>query len=94
MEFYTTKKMVAIYAVLLFTLFGEQCPLYQNVLLLLRILDHENMKGKESKFTKDKCAALTYQPNEESVSLLHRGCIRMICLQGGPTCGYLIPEMD
>ena len=65
-NYYKMKLMVGTYASLLFSGFRHQYPLYINLLALYRILDHKVMQEHTEKFTRAKCAQLTWQLLEES----------------------------
>ena len=58
--------MLATFAVLLWVLFGDVFPLYDQVLKLWRVLRHPSTKSVKSKFTKIRCAHITWQVLEET----------------------------
>ena len=60
------KLILATYAALLHKISGDHFPLYKNVLLLFRILDHDNMDGQEHQFTRGNFVQLTWQVVEKS----------------------------
>ena len=60
-NWYELKEMLATFAVLLWVLFGYVCPLYDQVLKLWKVLNHPLLKVVKSKFTRIRCAHITWQ---------------------------------
>ena len=58
--------MLDKFAALLWLLFGGVCPLYDQVLKLWRVLSHPSLKSVKSKFTRIRCAHITWQVLEET----------------------------
>ena len=52
--------------VLLWVLFGYVCPLYDQIYKLWRVLNHPYIKEEKSKFTRIRCAHITWQVLEET----------------------------
>ena len=65
-NWYELKEMLATFAALLWVLFGDVCPLYDQVLKLWRVLNHPYIKAVKSKFTRIRCAHITWQVLEET----------------------------
>ena len=65
-NWYELKEMLATFAALLWVLFGDMCPLYNQILKLLRVLDHPYIKAAKSKFTRIRCAHITWKLLEET----------------------------
>ena len=86
------KLMGGTYSSLLFAGFGHRCPLYINVLALYRILDHEVMQEHTEKFTRAKCAQLTWQLLEESRFFFSQRLMADDFENGGPY-SYPMSEM-
>ena len=58
--------MRAIFAAFLWVLFGDVCPLYDQIYKLWRVLNHPYTKSVKSKFTRIWCAHITWQVLEET----------------------------
>ena len=65
-NWYELKEMLDTFAALLWVLFGNMCPLYYPVLMLWRVLNHPSTKETKSKFTRIRCAHITWQLLEET----------------------------
>ena len=57
---------MAKFALLLWVLFEDVCPLYDQVFQLFRVLNHPSIKVVKSKFTCVWCAKITWQLLEET----------------------------
>ena len=53
--------MLATFAALLWVLFGDVCPLYDQVLQLCRVLKYPSLKAVKSKFNRVRCAQITWK---------------------------------
>ena len=58
--------MLATFDELLWVLFGDMCPLYDQILKLWSVLNHPYIKSVKSKFTRIRCAHITWQILEET----------------------------
>ena len=58
--------MLASFAAFLWVLFGYVCPLYDQIYKLWRVLNHPSIKAVKSKFTRIRCAHITWQVLEET----------------------------
>ena len=58
--------MLATFDALLWVLFGDVCPLYDQIYKLWRVLNHPSIKVTKSKFTRIWCAHITWQLLEET----------------------------
>ena len=58
--------MLATFDALLWVLFGDVCFLYDQVRKLRRVLNHTYIKAVKSKFTRIRCAHITWQVLEET----------------------------
>ena len=58
--------MLATFAALLWVLFGYVCPLYDQIYILWRVLNHPYIKTLKSKNTRIWCAHITWQVLEET----------------------------
>ena len=58
--------MLDTFAALLWVLFGDVLPLYDQVLKLWRVLNHPLIKVVKSKFMQIRCAHITWQVLEET----------------------------
>ena len=58
--------MLATFAALLWVLFGDMCPLYDQIYKLWRVLNHPSILAVKSKFTRIWCAHRTWQLFEET----------------------------
>ena len=58
--------MLAKFAALLWGLFGDVCPLYDQSYKLWRVLNHPSIKVVKSKFTRIRCAHITWQVLDET----------------------------
>ena len=65
-NWYELEDMLAIFSTLLWVLFGDVYPLYDQVLKLWRMLNHPSIKAVKSKFTRIVCAHITWQVLEET----------------------------
>jgi len=65
-NWYELKEMCATFAALLWVLFGDQCPLYAQILQLWRVVNHPSIKAVKSTFGKVRCAQITWQILEET----------------------------
>ena len=83
-NYYEMRLMVGTYTSFLFSGFGHRCPLYINGLALYRTLDHEVMQEHTEKFTRSKCAQLTWQLLEESRFFFRQRLIADDFENGGP----------
>ena len=64
-HWYELKEILASFAALLWVLFGDVCPLYHQILKLWRVLKHPSIKAVKSKFTRIRCAHITWKVLEE-----------------------------
>ena len=69
---YELKEMLAIFAALLWVLFGDVCPLYDQILKLWGVLNHTSIKSVKSKFIRIGCSHITWQVLEETIFFNHR----------------------
>ena len=69
-NWYELKEMIATFAELLWVLFGDMCPLYNQFLKIWRVLNHPSIKAVKSKFTSIRCARITWQVLEETILFL------------------------
>ena len=60
------KEILDTFAVLLWVLFGDVCPMYDQIYKLWRVLNHPSNKEVKSKFTRIRCAHITWQLLEET----------------------------
>ena len=58
--------MISTLAELLWVLFGDVCPLYDQSYKLWRVLNQPSIKAANSKFTRIPCAHITWQVLEET----------------------------
>ena len=58
--------MLGTFAALLWVLFGDLCPLCDQILKLWRMLNHLSVKAVKSKFTMIRCVHITWQVLEET----------------------------
>ena len=65
-KWYELKEMLSTFAALLWSLFGDVCPLYDQVLKLWRVLNHPSIKSVNSKFTSIRCFRITWHVLEET----------------------------
>ena len=65
-NWYELKEMLATFSALLWVLFGDVCPLYDQIYKLWRVLYHLSIKAVKSKFTRIRCAHITWQVLEET----------------------------
>ena len=65
-NWYELKEMLDIFAALLWLLFGDVCPLYDQVLKIWRVLNHHSPKSLTSKFTRIRCAHISWKLLEET----------------------------
>ena len=65
-NWYELKKMLATFAESFWVLFGDVCPLYDQILKLRRGLKRPYTKSVKSKFTRIRCAHITWQVLEET----------------------------
>ena len=65
-NWYELKDNLATFSALLWVLFGDVCPLYDQILKLWRVLNHPSIKSVKSKFTRIRCAHITWQVLEET----------------------------
>ena len=65
-NWYELKEMLATFPALLWVLFGDVCPLYDQIYKLWRVLNHPSIKSVKSKFTRIRCAHITWQVLEET----------------------------
>ena len=63
---YELKEMLATFAALLWVLFVDVCPIYDQILKLWRVKNHPSIKAVNSKFTRIRCAHITWQVLEET----------------------------
>ena len=59
--------MIATFAALLWVLFGDVCPLYDQIYKLWRVLNHPSIKSVKSKFIRIWCAHITWQVLEKII---------------------------
>ena len=72
-NWYELNEILATFDALLWVLFGDVCPLYDQVLKLWRVLNHPSRKAVNSKFTNIWCAHITWQVLEETRLFLISG---------------------
>ena len=65
-NWYQLKEMLVTLSALLWVLYGDVCPLYDQVLNIWRVLNHPYIKAVKSKFTRIRCAYITWQVLEET----------------------------
>ena len=65
-NWYELKEMLATFAALLWVLFGDVCPLYDQIYKLWRVLNHPYIKSVKSKFIRIRCSHITWQVLEET----------------------------
>ena len=53
--------MLATFAALLGVLFGDVCPLYDQIYKLWRALNHPSIKAVKTNFKRIRCAHITWQ---------------------------------
>ena len=58
--------MLATFAALLWVLFGDVFPLYDQVYKLWKVLNNPSIKSVKSKFTRIRCSQVTWQVLEET----------------------------
>ena len=58
--------MLATFAALLWVLFGDVCPLHDQIYKLLRVLKHPSIKSLKSKKSRIRCAHINWQVLEET----------------------------
>ena len=58
--------MLATFSALLWVLFGDVCPLYDQIYKLWSLLNHPSIKSVKSKFTGIWCDHITWQVLEET----------------------------
>ena len=66
-KWYELKEMLDTFAALLWLFFEYVCPLYGQILKLRRVLNHPSIKAVKSKFTRIRCAHITWQVLEETI---------------------------
>ena len=59
--------MLATFDALLWVFFGDVLPLYDQIYKLWRLLNHPSIKEVKSKFTRIRCAHITWQVLEEKI---------------------------
>ena len=65
-NWYELKEMLATFAALLWVLFGDVCPLYDQIHKLWRVLKHPSIKAVKSKISRIRCTYITWQVLEET----------------------------
>ena len=65
-NWYELKEMLSTFAAWLWVLFGDVCPLYDQIYKLWMVLNHSSIKEVKSKFTRIRCAHITWQVLEET----------------------------
>ena len=65
-NWYELKEMMATFAELLWVLFGDVCPLYDQSYKSWRVLNHPSIKVVKSRFTRIWCAHITWQLLDET----------------------------
>ena len=71
-SWYKLKEMLATFAALLWVLFGDVCPLYDQIYNLLRVLNHPSLKSVKLTFTGIRCAHITLKLLEETEILFYQ----------------------
>ena len=77
-NWYELEEMLATFAALLWVLFGDVCPLYDQTYKSWRLLNHPSIKAVKPKFTRIRCAHITWQVLEETRLFLINGWDQMI----------------
>ena len=65
-NWYNLNEMLATFTELLWVLFGDVCPLYDQIYKLWRVLNHPFIKAVKSNFISIWCAHITWQVLEET----------------------------
>ena len=65
-NWYELKEMLSTFAALLWVLFEDVFPLYDQIYKLWRVLNHPSIKSVRSKFVRIRCAHITWQVFEET----------------------------
>ena len=63
---YELKEMLDKFDAFLWVLFGDVCPIYDQLLKLWSVLKYPSLKAFKSKFTRIRCAHITWQVLEET----------------------------
>ena len=58
-NWYELKEMLATFAEFLWVMFGDVCPLYDQIYKLWRVLNHPSIKAVKSKFTRIRLSNIT-----------------------------------
>ena len=58
--------MLSTFAALLWVLFGDACPLYDQIYNIWRVFNHPSIKAVNSTFTRIRCAHITCQVLDET----------------------------
>ena len=65
-NWYELKEMLDTFAALLWALFGDVCPLYDQIYKLCRVSNHPSIKSVKPKFTRIRCAHITWKVFEDT----------------------------
>ena len=60
-NWYELKEMIATFATFSWVIFGDVCPLYDQIYKLWNVLNHPSIKAVKSKSTRIRCAHITWQ---------------------------------
>ena len=71
-SWYELKEIIATFSALLWVLLGDVCPLYDQIYKLWRVLNHPSIKAVKSKFTRIRCAQITWKLLEEARPFLNQ----------------------
>ena len=66
-NWYKSKEILATFSALLWVLFGDVCTLYDQIYKLWRLPNHPSIKAVKSKFTRIRCAHITWQVLKEKI---------------------------